>query len=301
MSGIHNNDELSAYMAVAGNHRILTHDEEIELSLRWREQGDREAASTLVRCNLRAVVKIAGEFRAHYVGSFADLVQEGNVGLLKAVERYDPSRGTRFLSYAGWWIRACIKEFLLRQRSLVRLGTTQKQRVVFSRLGRAKAELNRLHGNTLQGAEREEALAGILGVPVKVLREMEGRLSGHDLSLEAPIGDDGETRYLDFLSDPSDNQEESFGDSEQAELRHEVLAEVLRELSAKERIIIQRRFLDNDPETLKVIGADLGISRERVRQLEARALKKIRKALEDRGYQASDLFDTQDEELPEVA
>jgi RNA polymerase sigma-32 factor len=287
-------DELASYMAVAGNHPILTHEQEIDLAERWRDRKDPKAAETLVRCNLRAVVKIAGEFRAHYQGSFADLVQEGNMGLLKAVDRYDPERGTRFLSYAGWWIRACIKEFLLRQRSLVRMGTTQKQRVVFSRLGRAKAELASRGGTPLTGRAREEALAEILGVPVTVVREMEGRLAGHDLSLEARIGDrdgDSETTFKDFVADGSDSQEVLIGRSEQADLRHNAINEALKDLNPKERIIIHRRFLTEDPETLKVIGLDLGISRERVRQLEARALKKIRRSFAEQGLNAEDLVD----------
>ena len=298
----HDYDELAAYMSVAGSHRILTHDEEKDLANRWREHQDPVASDTLVRCNLRAVVKIAGEFRAHYQGSFSDLVQEGNMGLLKAVDRYDPDRGTRFLSYAGWWIRACIKEFLLRQRSLVRMGTTQKQRVVFSRLGRAKAELASREGEALKGREREEALAKILDVPVAVLREMEGRLNGHDLSLEAQVGDaDSDSTFKDFVADPRENQETTMGRSEQAELRHGAIGQALEALNAKERIIIHRRFLVDDPDTLKVIGLELGISRERVRQLEARALKKIRHSLTTQGFVAEDLVDNSHSEARKVA
>jgi len=224
------------------------------------------------------------------------------MGLLKAVDRYDPERGTRFLSYAGWWIRACIKEFLLRQRSLVRMGTTQKQRVVFSRLGRAKAELASRTGPALKGKAREEALAEILGVPVKVLREMEGRLSGHDLSLEAQIGDgDSETTFKDFVADHRDNQELTVGRIQQAELRHQVIKQAMHSLNNKEKIIIHRRFLIDRPDTLKVIGVDLGISRERVRQLEARALKKIRQTMTSQGYTAEDLVDRSAAQYRQVA
>ena len=290
-------DELAAYMAVAGNHRILTHDEERSLAHRWREEGDREAAETLVRCNLRAVVKIASEFRAHYQGSISDLVQEGNIGLLKAVDRYDPDHGTRFLSYAGWWIRACIKEFLLRQRSLVRMGTTQRQRVVFSRLGRAKRELTARGDGELRGADRESALAEILGVPVSVLREMEGRLSGHDVSLNAEVGDDGDTTMIDLLADPRPDHAQVVEDHDLDDVRSDAILKALATLHPKERTIVQRRFFQDRSDTLKVIGADLGISRERVRQLEARALRKIGRALEEMGWNAGDLLEIPGESL----
>ncbi len=274
--------ELQHYMALASRYPILTWDQERELATRWREHQDSAAAEQMVLCNLRAVVKIASEFRYHHA-SFEDLVQEGNVGLMRAIDHFDPERGTRFLSYAAWWIRACIKEFLLRTRSLVRIGTTQKQRAIYSRLGRAKRELEEKYPDC-DPAKRLERLSEILGADPKLVEQMEGRLAGHDLSLHARVDDDSDTLYVDLLSDTGEDTESLTGDAEIAQFRTDCLNEAMDVLSEKERYILQRRYLEPTTLTLRELGEQLGISRERVRQLEVRAKQKLRKNLATKPY-----------------
>jgi len=270
-------NDLSHYMSLATKYPILTWDEERELAHRWRDHGDEAAAQRLVLCNLRAVVKIAGEFRNRHI-HFEDLVQEGNVGLMRAISKFDPERGTRFLSYAGWWIRACIKEYLLRSRSLVRLGTTQKQRAIYSRLGRAKLELERRYPAS-DPSQRIERLAEILEASPALVADMEGRLSGHDLSLDAKVDSESNTAYVDLLSDSGPTTEENVGDREVEAFRSSCVEDALQCLSDKERFIIRQRFLVEPTRTLRELGEILGISRERVRQLEVRAKKKLKEEL----------------------
>ncbi|MCK6530484.1 RNA polymerase factor sigma-32 [Myxococcota bacterium] len=270
-------DDLSTYMGQVSAYGLLTREEEYQLALRWRDQQDPEAARLLVLSNLRAVVKIAGEFRSYHA-NFADLVQEGNMGLIRALDRYDPDRGTRFLSYAGWWIRACIKEYLLRTRSLVRIGTTQKQRIIFSRLGRAKAEIE---DSDLSQEERWGRLAEMLGVDIESVKEMEGRLSGYDLSLDQPIEEgSGGASYLDMVPDTETDVEGHAIVSQAKDVRVTAIAQAMETLTERERKIIRRRYLDDESETLKDIGKQLGISRERVRQIELKAREKMRRSLE---------------------
>jgi RNA polymerase sigma-32 factor len=217
MSGFKHFNELEHYMSSASKYPILTREEERDLARRWRDDRDERAAERLVLCNLRAVIKIAGEFRNRHT-SFEDLVQEGNMGLMRAIEHFDPERGTRFLSYAGWWIRACIKEYLLRTRSLVRIGTTQKQRAIYSRLGRAKRELDRLYPD-IDPVDRIPKLAEILDASPKLVEDMESRLSGHDLSLNALVSDDSETSYVDMLKDHGPDTEELSSSRDMASFR----------------------------------------------------------------------------------
>ena len=273
MRGRYTND-LRHYMSLATRYPILTWDEERDLASRWRDHGDPAAAERLVLCNLRAVVKIAGEFRNQHT-AFEDLVQEGNVGLMRAISKFDPDRGTRFLSYAGWWIRACIKEYLLRSRSLVRLGTTQKQRAIYSRLGRAKQELERKYPDC-DPALRIERLAEILEASPELVADMEGRLSGHDLSLDVKVDSESGTAFLDLLSDTAPTIEENVGTREIDAFRAGRVEDALECLTEKERFIIRKRFLTDPKCTLREVGEILGISRERVRQLEVRAKKKLK-------------------------
>lgn len=276
-------DDLSTYMEQVSAYALLSREEEYELACRWRDHKDPEAARRLVLSNLRAVVKIASEFRSYHA-NFADLVQEGNMGLIRALDRYDPDRGTRFLSYAGWWIRACIKEYLLRTRSLVRIGTTQKQRIIFSRLGRAKAAIEE---SDLTQEERWNKLADMLGVDVGSVKEMEGRLSGYDLSLDQPIEDSaGSASYLDMLPDPNGDVEGEAMSHEEQDVRSSAIAMAMEGLTEREKKIIRRRYLDEDSETLKEIGRQLGISRERVRQIELKAREKMRRNLENTPFGA---------------
>ena len=282
--------DLGHYMSLATKYPILTWEEERDLATRWRDRGDAAAADRLVLCNLRAVVKIAGQFRNQHI-AFEDLVQEGNVGLLRAINKFDPDRGTRFLSYAGWWIRACIKEYLLRSRSLVRLGTTQKQRAIYSRLGRAKQELERRYPDC-DPAHRIERLAEILDASPKLVEDMEGRLSGHDLSLDVKVDSESNTAYVDLLSDTSPTIEENVGAREIDAFRANRVEDAMECLTEKERFIIRRRFLTEPKCTLRELGEILGISRERVRQLEVRAKKKLKDELTHQPWLS---------ELPEIA
>jgi|ETNmetMinimDraft_26_1059896.scaffolds.fasta_scaffold09953_2 RNA polymerase sigma-32 factor len=293
-----NTGQLSNYMSLASRYPILTWDEERELARRWREEGDASAAERLVLCNLRAVVKISGEFKNRHT-HFEDLVQEGNVGLMRAIDHFDPERGTRFLSYAGWWIRACIKEYLLRSRSQVRLGTTQKQRAIYSRLGRAKRELERLYPDC-DPAKRLTRLSRILEQDPKLVEQMESRLAGHDLSLHTKVDEGSDTMYVDLLSDTGPDTEEETGNRETDAFRTARLTEAMDCLTDKEHFIIRHRFLTGNTRTLRELGEELGISRERVRQLEVRAKKKLRKTLLAQPW-AGELLDTVDLEAVRVA
>ena len=280
-------NDLKAYMSAVGQHKLLTREEEVELATRWRDAGDPEAARQLVVCNLRAVVKIAGEFRNHNL-AFADLVQEGNMGLLRAVDRYNPERGVRFLSYAGWWIRACIKEYVLRHRSLVRMGTTQKQRVIFSRLGRSKAQLSReeqQRGEPFTRAERLARLSEIMGVSASVVEEMQGRLAGYDLSLDQPMDSEGGSSFIDFLADSAPTADVATEEREARAVTCDHLQRALSALTPKEREVIEARFLGEERRTLKDIGIDFGVSRERVRQIEMKARQKLRRLLKKQGFE----------------
>jgi len=278
MAFMRGSSELAAYSKIASKTKVLTREEERDLARLWRDEQDPKALDRLVLCNLKAVFKIAGQYRNRHVG-MEDLVQEGLLGLIRATERYDPERGIRFLSYAGWWIRAYIKEYLLRSRSLVRIGTTQKQRAIYSRLGRAKAMLEKMYPD-LDPALRYKKLAEILEASPELVEDMNGRLSGHDLSLDARIGDDGDTAYVDLLSDDGPDTEERAMASDLQRHRVVYLLAAMDELTDREQLIIQRRYLDHSTTTLRELGVVLGISRERVRQLEMRAKEKIRTSFE---------------------
>ena len=275
-----NKDALQYYARSIKGHPVLSAAEEVELSRRWLDQQDRAAADRLVLCNMRAVIKIAGEFSSQHV-PLADLVQEGVVGLMRAVERYDPDRGTRFLSYAAWWIRAYIRDYMLRTRSLVRLGTTQRQRTVYSRLGKARTAADR---EGLEGEARMERIVELIGVARPTVESMMGRLSGNDMSLDAPLGtaEDAAPRG-NFIPSNDPTPEDAVGAGLATALQNSELRRALESLPARERHIIEVRHLSHAPETLQEVGLALGISRERVRQLEVRAMSRMRQWLEESG------------------
>jgi RNA polymerase sigma-32 factor len=275
-----NKDALQYYSAAVKAHPVLTATEEIALSRRWLQHQDREAADRLVLCNMRAVIKIAGEFSSQHA-PLADLIQEGTLGLMRAVERYDPERGTRFLSYAAWWIRAYIRDHMLRTRSLVRLGTTQRQRTVYSRLGKARTAADR---EGLEGEARMARIVEFIGVDRATVESMMGRLAGYDMSLDAPMGpaDDAAPRGS-FIPSNDPTPEDAVGSSLEVALRRTELTGALESLPERERYIIERRHLSLSPETLQDVGSTLGISRERVRQLEVRAMGRMRMWLEESG------------------
>jgi len=279
-----NRDALQYYSAAVKANPVLSADEENALSRRWLDEQDRAAADRLVLCNMRAVIKIAGEFSSQHA-PLSDLIQEGTLGLMRAVERYDPERGTRFLSYAAWWIRAYIRDHMLRTRSLVRLGTTQRQRTVYSRLGKARTAADR---EGLEGEQRMERIVELIGVDRKTVESMMGRLAGYDMSLDAPMGtaEDAAPRG-NFIPSNDPTPEEFVGEDLEVALRKSELRGALASLPNRERYIIERRHLNLAPETLQDVGQTLGISRERVRQLEVRAMGRMRAWLAESGKLAN--------------
>ena len=271
-----NRETLKLYSNAVKNHPVLSAQEEVELSRRWRDHRDQAAADRLVLCNLRAVIKIAGEFSGQHV-ALSDLIQEGTLGLIKAVDRFDPEHGTRFLSYAAWWIRAYVRDFMLRTRSLVRLGTTQRQRTVYSRLGRARAAADR---ERLEGEARMERIVEFIGVDRATVESMMGRLAGYDASLDAPVGGEADAAPRgNFIPCNDPTPEESVASGYEEQLRKMELADALAALPDRERYIIEERHLSDSPTTLQDLGVELGISRERVRQLEARGMRRMRESL----------------------
>ncbi|MDF1552236.1 MAG: RNA polymerase factor sigma-32 [Deferrisomatales bacterium] len=254
---------LQQYMAEVSRYPLVTRQEEIDLARQFREKGDLKAAYTLVLANLRLVVKIAYEFRRN-VSNLMDLIQEGNIGLMRAVEKFDPYRDVKLSTYAVWWIRAYIIRYTLNNWSLVKIGTTQAQRRLFFNLKKAKRELED------KGFKPEPKLiAAQLNVRVDEVVEMEKRMSGADFSLDAPVNDESDATRLDFMVDEESDVSERLADVEFQELVQSKLQEFGDTLEDREREIFARRLLAESPVTLRELGEEFGVSRERVRQLEA--------------------------------
>ena len=261
-------DSFSHYVAEINRIPLLTQEEETELAKRYRKYDDLAAAHRLVTANLRFVVKIAGEYRG-YKMRMMDLIQEGNLGLMRAVKKFDPERGYRLISYAVWWIRAYIQDYIIRTWSLVKVGTTQLQKKLFFKLGKVRGFLD---GDEVDTAEIN-ALSDSSGEDAKV-REFCQRLNARDFSLDRALTD-GDTTYLDMLADEGDDQEKLLLDEEVEVNRRRLIDEALTKLTPREREVITRRFFAGTTKTLQDIGDELGITRERVRQLESNALKKL--------------------------
>lgn len=276
---------LSTYLTEINRFPLLSPEEEFRLAVKYREEGDVEAAHTLVTSNLRFVVKVAHEYVSYGV-RMADLVQEGNIGLMTAVKKFDPHKGYRLITYAVWWIRAMIQSFILKSWSLVKIGTTQAQRKLFYKLSQTKRALARWTSGSNDHDVLDDASRDIVAKTLQVrgqdVEEMDARLRGRDASLDAPLREDGQVTALDLLAS-SDNQEEAVSQAEErTKIRGEV-RHVLRTLNEKERFIVERRLMTDEPLTLQEIGDRYHISRERARQLEVRAKKKIRDALTESG------------------
>jgi RNA polymerase sigma-32 factor len=269
-------DALSRYFSQLRDHAPISREEEHELALRWVEHGDAEAAKRLVLANLRLVVKIAMEYRRTWT-NVLDLIQEGNVGLLQAVQRFDPYQGVKLSSYAAYWIRAYVLKYLLDNIRLVRLGTTRAQRKLFFRLNKEKRELERL------GIEVEpRMIAERLDVTEGDVIDMEQRLGHSDLSLDAPVHEDeGSATYGDFLTGDVPSVEKNVADLELRRVFLEKVREFAATLSERDRMIIEERMLAEEPKTLQEIGDELGITRERVRQLEARVVARLREFMQE--------------------
>ena len=259
----------------------LSRDEEHSLALRWRSEGDQAALHRLAAAHMRLVLAIAGRFRAYGL-SMSDLVQEGHVGLLEAAARFDPDRDVRFSTYATWWIRAAIQDYILRNWSIVRGGTSSTQKALFFNLRRLRARL--AQGNEDEStADLHGRLAEAIGVSSADVALMDARLSGADLSLNAPVtDDDGAAQRLEFLVDDGPLPDEAVGEALDGERRQTWLRQALDVLNERELRILRERRLEEDQATLEALGVRLGISKERVRQIENRAVEKLRQALVER-------------------
>jgi len=269
---------LSAYLAEVRKYPILEPEEEYMLAQRWREHEDTEAARQLITSHLRLVAKIAMGYRGYGL-PIGEVVSEGNVGLMQAVKRFDPERGFRLATYAMWWIKASIQEYILRSWSLVKMGTTANQKRLFFNLRKVKSQISALDDGDLN-AEQATTIAKRLNVSEAEVHSMNRRLSG-DASLNAPIrateGESGE--WQDWLADESDSQETILVEQDELEQRRAMLMEALDVLDDRERRIFQARRLSDDPLTLEKLSGEFGVSRERVRQLEVRAFDKVQKAV----------------------
>ncbi len=267
---------------------LLSREIEYDLAKRWRDSQDELALHKLVRAYTRLVISIASRFR-NYGLPMGDLVQEGNVGLLQAAERFEPDRGVRFSTYASWWIRSAMQDFILRNWSIVRTGTTAAQKSLFFNLRRLRAQIDDIGGEQLS-EESREFIANELKVNVHEVEAMEIRLNGGDQSLNAPVSDESEDSWQDFLADQRPSSEETVVSVRDGRTRARWLVEALRELPQREQTIIRKRRLTENGATLEELGRVLGVSKERVRQLEHRALTKLRKSISQRTELPSDLM-----------
>ena len=271
---------MERYLAEISNYPILSREEEYKLAMRYKRNGDLKAARKLITSNLRFVVKIANEYKNYGLNPM-DLIQEGNVGLMQAVKRFDPTKGYRLISYAVWWIRAYIHNYIIRTWSLVKIGTTQAQRKLFYKLRSTKQKMDITDENLTP--EDYKNLAEELGVSDEAVVEMEQRMGGKDLSLHTELNNSVDTTHLDFLVDEVSNQEEIITKAEEEEKVKSELETALKSLKERERFIIENRILRDNPLTLEELGTKLSLSRERVRQIENAALKKIKHVLEKKG------------------
>ena len=256
---------------------LLEPDHERSLALRWRDEGDEAALHELTSAYVRLVISMANRFR-NYGLPLNDLIQEGNIGLMQAASRFDPEREVRFSTYASWWIRSCIQDFVLRNWSIVRTGTTSAQKSLFFNLRRLRAKINDM-GEASMTCENRAWISKELGVPERDVDRMASRLSASDRSLNAPVGDATDTQFQDLITDESATPEESYMDQHDGAQRKVWISKALETLNDRERQIICARRLSEETTTLEQLGIKLGISKERVRQIEHAALGKLRKAI----------------------
>ncbi len=267
-------DSFEHYMSQINRFEILDRDQEVELANRYRRDDDLDAAHRLICANLRFVVKIANEYR-QYGLRIQDLVQEGNIGLMLAVRKFDPARGIRLISYAVWWIRAYIQNFIIRSWSLVKIGTTQAQKKLFFKLNQTRKKIRQL-----TGSDDHRTVAAELDVNDSDVEEMAARMSARDASLDVELYEGDDYTLADRLADERRNQEELLLEKEAETLRTRRVRTALQRLNERERKIIVERILADSARTLQEISEELGISRERVRQIEQNALRKLREELD---------------------
>jgi RNA polymerase sigma-32 factor len=268
---------LSRYLQEIRKFPVLEPEEEYMLAKRWKEHEDSDAAAQMVTSHLRLVAKIAMGYRGYGL-PMGEIISEGNVGLMQAVKRFEPEKGFRLATYAMWWIKASIQEYILRSWSLVKIGTTAAQKKLFFNLRRMKGEIKALEEGDMT-PENVEKIATTLDVSEEDVISMNRRMAGPDNSLNAPLRADSEGEWQDWLVDDSDNQETLLADQEEMEERRRMLAEALSVLNDRERKIIAARRLQEEPVTLEELSQEYGISRERVRQIEVRAFEKLQKAI----------------------
>ena len=268
---------LSRYLTDIRKFPLLSPEEEYMFAKRWREHEDPEAARRLVTSHLRLVAKIAMGYRGYGL-PVSEIVSEGNVGLMQAVKRFEPDKGFRLATYAMWWIRASIQEYVLRSWSLVKMGTTAAQKKLFFNLRKAKTNIGAIEEGDLTPAHRAK-LADQLGVTETEVTDMNRRLSGGDASLNAPLRSESESEWQDWLADDTADQETRLAEREEMGDRRELLMNAMKDLTDRERDIIQARRLQEDPATLEELSQKYGVSRERVRQIEVRAFEKLQSGM----------------------
>lgn len=267
----------AAFIRKSMSEPLLSREREFELARLWREENDERALHELIRSYTRLVIAVASRFR-NYGLPLGDLVQEGSVGLMQAAARFEPSREVRFSTYATWWIRSAIQDFILRNWSIVRTGTTAAQKSLFFNLRRLRARIEENSGRVLDHDGRER-IARELSVSIGDVESMESRLSASDQSLNMAVGESGEDEWQNFLADERPGPEENVMVLHDGQLRARWLDDALGALDRRERIIIEARRLTDDGATLEDLGKELGVSKERVRQLEHRALGKLRREI----------------------
>ena len=265
-------NSLEVYLVQINQFPLLTPEEEFQLAEKVHRYNDINAAQKLVTSNLRFVVKVVFEYKSYGV-KLLDLIQEGNIGLMMAVKKFNPYKGYRFISYAIWWIRAYIQNFIIKTWSLVKIGTTQAQKKLFYKIGKVRKALE----SNQENEKRYELLAHDLDVAKEDIIEMEQRMSSRDLSLDTPFDEGHELTPLELLQEESTNQEEALAQEQERTIRERQVQMAMKRLNEKEVYVIKNRIMADDPLTLQEIGSHLKLSRERVRQIESEALKKLKK------------------------
>ena len=268
---------LSRYLTEIRKFPMLPKEEEFMLAKRWLEHEDAEAAEKMVTSHLRLVAKIAMGYRGYGL-PIAEVISEGNVGLMQSVKKFDPDKGFRLATYAMWWIRASIQEYILRSWSLVKLGTTAAQKKLFFNLRRIKGEINAIEQGDLR-PEQVTEIATRLNVSEKEVISMNGRMSGSDASLNVPMGQDGDMEWMDWLADEEPNQAAEFADKQEHDARMDLLNKAMDGLNEREQHILTERRLTDEPKTLEELSEVYSVSRERIRQIEVRAFEKLQKAM----------------------
>lgn len=271
--GLASTDPLVLYLNEIRKYSLLTREQEFEIAKKYFETKDPQAAQELIKANLRFVVKVAAEY-SRFGAKMIDLIQEGNVGLMHAVKEFNPYKGARLITYAVWWIRGYIQEYLMKQFSMVKIGTTPNQRKLFYQLQKQKEELERM------GHQGVEALSAKLGIPLEEVENMQNRLTYRDVSLDKPLNANGDVTLQDIQSNPDVTAlDDKLAQNEMIELLKTKIEDLRPHLNEREKIILEERLLNDEPLTLQEIGEKYGITREAVRQAEARLMKKIRERM----------------------